>query len=304
MRDEPRFVAAFAVYKLDTGKSMTAIEQSIAALRMAMRINNVPVRPCLLTEVVREVNKRRRRKSVKKRSGLLFTEVTAINNGWGDMSQCMAWRMIALAMVVAFLSLLRYSDLCGIHMHGMYWCKAGVMICLPRRKNNQHGVPTYLPIADTRRVDEAGEPCSAVARLRAFIKDLTGEAPPSEGWLTSVATDAFLFRRIKCGTHTHLSEREDEIVGSGARPMGRAAYGGYLSRYRDALRMCCRMSKTAAATFGTQSARSGGDTWLFNNGVPADLRMEIGEWATPTVERGYLRIKIQQKLELVSAVGL
>jgi hypothetical protein len=122
--------------------------------------------------------------------------------------------------------------------------------------------------------------------------------------LTSDATDGFLFRRIKCGVHTHLSKRVDKIVGFGKRPMVREAYGGYLSRYRNALRMCCRMSKEAAATFGTQSARSGGDTWLFNNGVPADLRMEIGEWATPTVERGYLRIRIQQKLELVSAVGL
>ena len=141
-------------------------------------------------------------------------------------------------------------------------------------------------------------------RLRLLIKDLTGEAPPTEGWLTSAVTDGFLFRRIKCGTHTHLSKRVDEIVGSGERPMGREAYGGYLSRYRDALWMCCRMSKEAATTLGTQSARSGGDTWLFNNDVPANLRMEIGKWARPTVERGYLRIRSQQRLELVSAVGL
>ena len=142
-------VAAFAVYKLDTGTSMTAIEQSIAALRMAMRINNIPVRACLLMDVVREVNKRRRRKSAKKRSGLLFEEVSAINSGWSDPAQLMARRMITLVMVIVFRSLLRYSDLCDIHMHGIYWCKAGVVICLPRCKNNQHGVPMYLSIADT-----------------------------------------------------------------------------------------------------------------------------------------------------------
>ena len=178
-------------------------------------------------------------------------------------------------------------------------------MCLPRRKNNQHGVPTYIPVADTEIVDAAGKPCSLVARLRQYIEDLTGVAPPEEGFMTCDASRGFLFREVRARDgYTHLSKRVDVISGTGRRPMGRAAYSKYLPRYRDALVACARMSRRAADTYGTQSARSGGDTHLFNNGIPADQRMEIGEWATPLVERGYLRIKVQKKLELMRAVGL
>jgi hypothetical protein len=45
------------------------------------------------------------------------------------------------------------------------------------------------------------------------------------------------------------------------------------------------MSRRAAYMYGTQSARSGGDAHLFDNGVEAEQRMEIGSWATPIVER-------------------
>ena len=64
------------------------------------------------------------------------------------------------------------------------------------------------------------------------------------------------------------------------------------------------MSRCAADMHGTQSARSGGDTHLFDNGVEAVQRMEIDYWATPIVKRGYLRICIQQKLEMVRVFGL
>ena len=179
------------------------------------------------------------------------------------------------------------------------------MVCLPRRKNNQHGIPSYIPIADTELVDAAGAPSSVVARLRRYVQDLTGVAPPKEGFMTCAASKGFLFREVRARDgYTHLSQRVDIVSGSGAHPMGRSAYGGYLSRYRDALVACCRMSRRAADMYGTQSARSGGDTHLFDNGVEAEQRMEIGSWATPIVERGYLRIRIQQKLEMVRAVGL
>lgn len=304
-KDEPRFISAAAVHVLYENDAMSTVEKSIAALKMAMRVNNVHVAPDLLTQVVCKVNRRRRAKSVRKRPGLLFSEVQAINLAWGDLGQSMVRRMVALMMCIGFLILLRFSDLAMIHLHGIYWCKAGVMICLARRKNNQEGIPSYLPVADTGAVDSDGTPCSAVARLRAFVTDLVGEKPPAEGWMTSAASDGFLFRRVKATTtSTHASRRVDEIVGSGERPMGRESYSALLARYREAMHRCCRMSKRAARTFGTQSARSGGDTWLFDNNLPADIRMEIGEWATPSVERGYLRVKIAQQLEMVKAVGL
>ena len=305
LRDEPRFFSAYAVHLLNTTTSLTAVEKPIQALRMAMRINGIDVKIDLLTTVVREVNRRRRSKSIRKRPGLLFSEVAAINAKWGDEKQSLGRRTIALAMGIAFAALLRYSDLTMIHIHGIYFCPEGAMICMPRRKNNQRGVPSYLPVADTERVDALGRPCSIVDRLRAYIEELTGEAPPAEGFMTSPASCGFLFREVRARDgYTHLSQRVDVVSGSGLRPMGRSGYGSYLSRYRDALVSCCRMSRRAADTYGTQSARSGGDTHLFDNGLSADQRMEIGEWATPLGERGYLRIRVQQKLKMMRVVGL
>ena len=136
LRAEPCFFLAFAVYKLETAETLTAVEKPIQALRMAMRINNISVQPDLLTTVVREVNRQRRSKSVRKRPGLLFSEVRAINADWGDPEQSLGRRTIALAICIAFLALMRFSDLTVVHMHAIYWCPEGVMVCLPRRKNN------------------------------------------------------------------------------------------------------------------------------------------------------------------------
>ena len=56
--------------------------------------------------------------------------------------------------------------------------------------------------------------------------------------------------------------------------------------------------------FGTQSLRAGGDTHLFNMGVPASVRMDLGQWKTPSVERGYLRIKVKERVTFMQSVGL
>ena len=79
--------------------------------------------------------------------------------------------MVALPMSVAFVALLKFSDLTVIHIHGIYFCPEAQFT---RRKNNQHGVPTYIPVADTEILDDDGNPCSLVARLQQCNADLTG----------------------------------------------------------------------------------------------------------------------------------
>jgi hypothetical protein len=56
--------------------------------------------------------------------------------------------------------------------------------------------------------------------------------------------------------------------------------------------------------FGTQSLRSGGDAHLFNNNIPQDIRMVIGQWRTPSVEEGYVRSMMSSRFEMMAAIGL
>ena len=90
----------------------------------------------------------------------------------------------------------------------------------------------------------------------------------------------------------------------GRRSLTKKDYNTYLGRFRAALHQCCGFSKAVCREFGLHSLRSGGDTHLYNIGLPASVRMEIGQWATPTVERGYLRTRIENTLQLIRAAGL
>ena len=98
--------------------------------------------------------------------------------------------------------------------------------------------------------------------------------------------------------------RRDEVVGDGRFPLGRKAYGHYRTRFREALRCCCGYTRVQSLEFGTQSLRSGGDTHLFNNKVPQDIRMVLGQWRTPSVEEGYVRSMLSSRFEMMAAIGL
>jgi hypothetical protein len=64
------------------------------------------------------------------------------------------------------------------------------------------------------------------------------------------------------------------------------------------------MPEAAVACFATQSARAGGDTALHAAGASVELRRDIGQWATPLIERGYLRLRIRARLQFMQTFGL
>jgi hypothetical protein len=70
------------------------------------------------------------------------------------------------------------------------------------------------------------------------------------------------------------------------------------------LKQCCGIDGSNTREFGMHSLRSGGDTHLFKQGFSQEMRMDIGVWATNLVERGYLRQKIAEKLDMCKACGM
>ena len=81
-------------------------------------------------------------------------------------------------------------------------------------------------------------------------------------------------------------------------------YGAYLRGMRRAARECCGLSALAVKELGTQSLRAGGDTHLHACGMTAEQRRDVGQWATPLVERGYLRRTLRAKLLFMQAGAL
>ena len=64
------------------------------------------------------------------------------------------------------------------------------------------------------------------------------------------------------------------------------------------------MTEAQAIEYGLQSMRSGGDTWLFLKSASQAVRMAIGDWETPEVEAGYLRVAATQEFATMRATGL
>ena len=85
--------------------------------------------------------------------------------------------------------------------------------------------------------------------------------------------------------------------------MPQPAYKNYLTGYRRALEGI-GIPADIVKEFGTHSARARGDTALFKAGANAELRRDIGRWATPLVERGYLRLQCRARVSFMKTFGL
>ena len=82
----------------------------------------------------------------------------------------------------------------------------------------------------------------------------------------------------------------------GARELDDTSYGYILKRSRLALAACCGYDEETSKSFGTHSWRRGGDSALFNAGVPQERRQLLGMWKTPTVELGYVGYTARQHM--------
>ena len=310
--ESKRYVAAVVAWEYESNYTATGSGVMAQAINFAFRINEIPVEENFQVNVVKQAALRLRTKSVFKKAGIAFHEVDLINSGegktsdggWGGHVQA-GKRMISLAISISFLALLRFSDLAGISVGGIYFFPGvkegakqrpgGCMICIPVRKNSQIE-PSWVMVADT------GHPFGIMARLRAMLVHL-GYTVPERGFIDS---DKFLFRDVTLlDGHNHRHTRQDIISGDGVRSLTVKGYRHYLSRFRLALQECCNIPKAMAnRDFGFHSMRSGGNTHLFKLGVTKQMRKDIGQWATDIVETGYLRIMVQDKLDTIRLAGM
>ena len=306
LRDDPRFFAAAARWVYETNASITGVESAVLAMRMAMRVSGIPIKDDFVIGIIREVTRRERTKAKRKKAGVTFEMVVAFNVKWGDARAPLWQRSVAVMAGIGFVALGRFSDTVLVHTQFIYWCPEGCILVIMRRKTNQYCVPTFWPVAETGLRDAKGRPVSLVSRLRRLVFDLTGAAPPTEGWPDAgVGRHGFLLRDIRPASGSRFPAHiRYHLSRSCERPLGRRGYRHYLTRFRGGLRACCGMTEAQAKEYGLQSMRSGGDTWLFSKGASQAVRMAIGDWKTPEVEAGYLRIAATQKFAAMRATGL
>ena len=311
IRNDQRILIACIANKYKLDDTLTGVDMMSAAVKWALKLNGVQLEVDFHLSTIRRVAQNERTCIVNKKAGLTATQVRSICDAWGTRrlppyhrsnssksKRDLQRLMMAAAMGVGYLTLARFSDLATMVVGGIWWCDDGVQICLTVRKNNQTGSPEWVPIADSRR------PNSVVSVLRRYVESM-GYIIPEEGCIPDAAD--FLFRPVSQDngkTHRHLQAPR---LGDGSVMLKFSPskdYAQFLRFFRFGLSSCCGVPKDQLKLYGTQSMRSGGNTLLWRKGIPAEIRREIGRWATPSVERGYLRIDIRERLNLVKELGV
>jgi hypothetical protein len=300
LRRYPDYLTGFDGHEYQTTTAVSSISNRWRAVQMALKVNDIPVPSVFAIDVIKEVARRERSKPRHERSNATYDQICSIVKKWGDESERLTRMMIAMAMGIGFIALLRYSDLCYIHLRGMYWFQEGVAICLAKRKTDQAAKSSWVYVADTNMAKNK-RTRSLVQRLRTMVKRRFGTAPPEVGVMD---VDAYLFCDMVASSGSkHYSKRVDRFNDKGI-PMGKAAYGHYLTRMREAFVVCCGVKREDVKEYGTHSLRIGGDTWLFDNGIPAVQRREMGAWLTPVTEYSYLRHSVLRSFDFVRKCGL
>jgi len=294
----PQYVHSVAGWAYATTNTASAVESHLLALHLALKINNIPLLDDFITKAVREVTRRERSKAPRRRAAITVDEVRAILRMWGTSKDAVK-RMMAICVGVGFQCLLRWADMALVHLKGIFWYSDGCVFALPRRKNNQYK-PELVALACT------GAEGSLFKLFRAHCELVAGKPMPMNDICGDVSRHVFRGIRKPAGAsgHTWQDKRIDALEMDSERPITRSDYGKYLVRFRAALKQCCGLTKEAQKQFGLHSMRVGGDTWLFDNGVPEEVRMRMGGWATAFSERTYIRTLVDERLRTCRAMSV
>jgi hypothetical protein len=64
------------------------------------------------------------------------------------------------------------------------------------------------------------------------------------------------------------------------------------------------MTRAAIKKFRMHSMQVGGDTWLFEYNMPAEVRQRMGGWASAFSEKTYIRMPVAERLTTCKAMGI
>ena len=209
-------------------------------------------------------------------------------------------RQTALMILIAVCTFGRGAELCACLRHGVEWVASdgslirgpidmvqrsagpgfelseairGFLILFPTRKNRQ-STPSWIPVAEK----------SAINLLADHL-----------AWLSAIgssSTSMFLARRIGRANGAR-------VYRPNTTPSSQISTTTFRSLVRVALTECCNFSPTQAKEFGTHSFRLAAMELMRKNGVPAELRQQMGDWMSERVALRYLQLNTDAQFNII-----
>ena len=307
-----KFAEAAVVHAYQSSTAISAVSTTTQAIKMALAMSgfNPECWKPMRIKIVSQVCSRERSREARKSFALTVTQARQIHAGWGASSSLVE-RMIAAAITLAFLKLLRFSDFSLVYVGSIYWMgKRGFAYAIVRRKPDQRCIGEWHTVADLGTAN-----CFARSFKR-LVQDLYPRLiMPAGGWgfATGVGADRFVFKgggRPRGGQHTHrhMVRARETVVGDGRLPIScderNTTYQWYRRKLHLCLSECCKLTQTQAECYGTQSMRRGGNSALWRAGASKERRLKAGNWATESMDDEYLQSSIDDDLQFSAQMGV
>jgi hypothetical protein len=118
-------------------------------------------------------------------------------------------------------------------------------------------------------------------------------------WLSSVGSKSpamFLARRIARwhGKRVYLPNTS---------PFSTMSPNSFRTLIRLAMTECCNFSAAQAKEFGTHSCRLAAMELMRKNGVPAELRQQMGDWMSEQVALRYLQLDTNAQFNIIEHIS-
>ena len=166
-----------------------------------------------------------------------------------------------------------------VHAHksrrncGKPGCVRGFLLLLPFRKNKQN-VPSWIPVSMRYAVNLMQQ---------------------HEQWLNSTAsTSPYLFI-----ARQNAREGGKRVYTPNLTTTSQMSVQSFRSLLRQAVYECCNVTKPLAMEFGTHSNRVAAVELLRQNGVPAELRQQLGDWMTQGTALHYMQLTPASQFDIL-----
>ena len=336
----PWYLTAVAANAFLTSTAINAVTNTVQAVRKAAFMSGFSLgEGDLGLSVLRRVCKQERTQEARKVMALSLGQVQKIMKKWlMAESATVVERMIAAAMTLGFLKLLRWSDCMLVWLKYIYWMgESGFAYAIVRRKNDVYMIGCWHVVSDT------GKRTCFARRFKRLVKELYPgvQLPRGKAWgfASGPGSEAFVFRdfgvreSVKAAAAAarkaarkrkrnakrapaagdgyklyHKLRVLEEVKGDGYLPLSddpkRTSYQHYLTRFRKALEVCCGLTRAQAAIYGTQSMRRGGANRMWKAGKSKEDRMKAAQWKTPEMDLVYLQQTVEDQREYAKDLDL
>lgn len=295
LSEAPMVFMAYLSYLLASGAHEAAVALAIAATAKVMGLHGLPnITDFHGVSDLRKAAAREHAVAKTHKEGILDWEIRNMIEESRGPKATLVQRIAAACCGLMFDLCLRFSDMARLNVASIYMIRGGAMVSVAWRKNRQNCDPIWLPLNDTGK--------HGTLRILTDVLRERGFTVPTEGVVTTrtgTRATQLLWPHVKYdkAAGTYDVYEEEGVAISGAPANNRSGqYRTFLDLFRDGMKRTHGYHPRVLHCFATHSMRRGGDLHRFMKGMPADLRMELGDWKTPAVEAAYRACDFRRRM--------